>query len=72
MSRAVITIDYHHYLVKDPKKALALVEILNGAQRVQSTGYNEFTLSNELIDVSMEALSAKVKILETKPTKLKK
>lgn len=66
MSRAVITIDFMKFLVKDAKKALLVTEILNGAQRVQATGYNEYTLSYEPIDASMEALAAKVTIRDTK------
>ena len=59
MKQAIITIDFRHYLVADPKKALAVIEILNASQRVDATGYNEFTLQDEPVDVAMQTLPAK-------------
>ncbi len=71
MSKTVITIDFRHYLVSDAKKALAVIETLNAAQRVEATGYNQFTINNDPIDASMQTLSAKVavKASREKPTK---
>lgn len=68
MKGAIITIDFRHYLVADPKKALAVVQILNAAQRVEASGYNEFAMRAEPIDAAMETLANKVVI---KPLKKK-
>jgi hypothetical protein len=73
MSKTVITIDFRHYLVSDAKKALAVIETLNSAQRVDASGYNLFTISDEPIDASMQTLSAKVTIKSpTRKTPTKK
>jgi hypothetical protein len=66
MNKAVITIDYRYYLVDDPKKALAVIATLNAAKRVEATGYNDFTISQEPVDASMQTLSAKVIIKQPK------
>ena len=65
MKGAVITIDFRHYLVADPKKALAVVQILNAAQRVEASGYNEFTVMADPVDASMETLASKI-VIKTK------
>jgi hypothetical protein len=66
MNKAVITIDHRHYLVEDAKKALAVIATLNASKRVNATGYNEFTVSDETLDASMQTLSAKVVVKQPK------
>lgn len=71
---AVIRIDFREYLVKDARKALALVELLQKSQVVARTpNYvaDQIQLSDEAPRVEMQVLPQTTKILPAKTRKEK-